>query len=167
MLEFAPSTFAEGGELESIRQAVKEHGLEKLGKAERYLFELSQVPRVEPMLRVFQLLLSVDDIKNQTVQSVAVLRSISREVAINLCCGLCYLHFRCAGALNCEHFSRQCYQLGIFWMKAQRRGENANDASHCKNGAVMLLDSKLVHCRSWIKRSQIMERLFWSTSFKD
>jgi hypothetical protein len=43
MIEFAPSTFNEGGEINLITAAVKEKGIEKLGRAERYLYEMAQV----------------------------------------------------------------------------------------------------------------------------
>lgn len=43
MLDFTPAAFTEGGEVESIKTAVNSHGLDKLGKAERYLYELSKV----------------------------------------------------------------------------------------------------------------------------
>lgn len=42
MLDYTPAAFAETGEVESIKTAIATHGIDKLGKAERYLFELSK-----------------------------------------------------------------------------------------------------------------------------
>lgn len=50
MLDYTPAAFAETGEVESIKTAVATHGIDKLGKAERYLFELSKVPYHIPSL---------------------------------------------------------------------------------------------------------------------
>jgi hypothetical protein len=98
MLEFTPLAFADTGEVEAIRTAANTHGIEKLGKAERYLLELSkvslpspsppfpphgtppQIPRVENYLRVMALLLSLEDIKKQTLRAATVIFSVVEEV---------------------------------------------------------------------------------------
>ncbi len=42
MLDYTPGTF-EGGEVEAVKTAANTHGIDKLGRAEKYLFELSKV----------------------------------------------------------------------------------------------------------------------------
>jgi hypothetical protein len=81
MIEFAPSSFADGGEIALITKTAREQGGgDRLGKAERYLLEMSQVPKIESLLRVLQLLLSFGDVKDQTMQAANVLNRATTEV---------------------------------------------------------------------------------------
>jgi hypothetical protein len=46
MLDFAPATFAETGEVAAIKAIVDTQGTDNLGKAEKYLHELAKVTGV-------------------------------------------------------------------------------------------------------------------------
>ena len=46
MLEYTPASFADTGEMRRIEETVAKDGIEKLGKAEAYLYELSKVSLV-------------------------------------------------------------------------------------------------------------------------
>ncbi|CAE7555784.1 unnamed protein product, partial [Symbiodinium microadriaticum] len=43
MLDFTPASFADTGEVEAIKAVINSQGMDKLGKAERYLHELAKV----------------------------------------------------------------------------------------------------------------------------
>mmetsp|Transcript_4831 Transcript_4831/g.7348 ORF Transcript_4831/g.7348 Transcript_4831/m.7348 type:complete len:1311 (+) Transcript_4831:91-4023(+) len=80
MLDFTPATFADTGEVAAIKTAVETHGIDKLGKAERYLHEIAKVPRVENYLKTMALLLSVEDVKKQTAAAVEIIVKAVEEV---------------------------------------------------------------------------------------
>jgi hypothetical protein len=43
MLDYTPASFADTGEIEGVRAVVAKDGIDKLGKAEAYLYELAKV----------------------------------------------------------------------------------------------------------------------------
>lgn len=76
MLEFIPQP----DEVTAISSLVAEHGIEKIGKAEAYLFKLSKVPRVELYLRSLLLILTARDTKQQTIEAADTIQQACDEV---------------------------------------------------------------------------------------
>lgn len=76
MLEFIPQP----DEVTAIASLVAEHGIEKIGKAEAYLFKLSKVSRVELYLRSLLLILTARDTREQTIAAADTIQQACDEV---------------------------------------------------------------------------------------
>ena len=173
MLEFTPASFADTGEVEAVRVAAKTHGIEKLGKAERYLLELSkvpsspshsshalQIPRVENYLRVMALLLSLEDIKKQTLRAATVIFSVAEEVG-SLFSALSPLPLQIRGSNRFKVLLQSILRIGNVLNQGTKKRSVSSPPSP-QTAVVALRGSRSLPSPSSPRRSPTLERRCWS-----